>query len=1108
MNIKNVYDKTGDIWNTMDGEKNIKPIDIFTFAETEENLVAPKSDRYVWYGINKDPPNHRYAGAGAYIRQEIAKFTTIIKEISNQDIMWLQIVTEKTPLFLAVVYCSPSKNEVLESVNNNIRTNYNRLSKIGKVLINGDFNGRMGTTTRDALTNQRGKMITKMCKETGLEVTKSKQPEGKQWTFYHVHKGQSVIDLAIINKKDKHTISHYEVHKNVSLGSDHRLVTFNWNIWGTNKIEATEWTPPPHKFIIWTDETIAKFETQLEIKINQEEDPLDEIIAKMQNEINNIQESYNPNRSTSPQINPKLKKMREARDENLAKIHSDQDPKKRSEHYKKMMQTQKKILDHIKKIEEKQHKALWEKIMEKKQSKQADQYWKLIERLQQNYDRNLPGMLAQCGKTITGKRNITNTFAQTYNLVYIGKDREAKQFQEINNKNQNSKYAKEARKKIMKIFEEAMENCNKNTGGIMNEDIILDELLHVIKVAKKHTAPGKDDITIDAIANGGKKLHMALLRCFREMWKKGTVPEYLQTGKIIPIHKEGDPHNTSNYRPITLLSSVFKLYEKILEIRLRKFLEDNNLIPEIQIGARSNTGTTEGLFTILSAFQQNEGPKTAALLDLSKAYDRVWRKGLWAKLWQLKVRGTLFRAIMATYTKPMMEVHMGGATSDPFRMENGLRQGSVLSPLLFIALFSDSVKNSAKHTGLTIESENGPVNITGQCFIDDTILLATDPIDIMGQIDSFNMNAAVWGSILNLHKTKIISNKSIKSMTGWMDDLKMEQEQNSYGKYLGVVLSITNFTCNQHYKNIIDKARRCVFFLASRGVNSQSAPVEEAIELFNKIILPKFLYGAEVLCPSQAVIKSINNFMAMAISTLTDIPWNKDPNKTLWEAGIWPFEMSLKKSKMNFHYKICQTKKPSVIKKFYTQNNYLRLHNKQIREELGLQEFNAKHIHNLTTEGKLSKGMWKNKVTKAIEIFGQGEFKEMHPFMASIKPIREMDRWLKMIPQKDMANMLNSRQNNQTQMKCKCSDKIVGNNAIHAITECQQMEILVKRIVLINKFDETFENMKNQDIMIKALILLGKPPLHKDTNKEAELLAMRRITAELIGEAKKYTNTI
>ena len=334
---------------------------------------------------------------------------------------------------------------------------------------------------------------------------------------------------------------------------------------------------------------------------------------------------------------------------------------------------------------------------------------------------------------------------------------------------------------------------------------------------------------------------------------------------------------------------------------------------------------------------------------------------------------------------------MGGIASDPFYMENGLRQGSVLSPLLFVALFSDTVKNSTKHAGLTLESENGPINLTGQCFIDDTILLATDPINIMGQIDSFNMNAAAWGSILNLHKTKIISNGSLLSMAGWMSNLKMEQEQSSYGRYLGIILSIKNFSCNQHYNNIIDKAKRSVFFLASRGVNSRSAPIEEAIELFKKIILPKFLYGAEVLCPSQAVIKSINNFMALAISTLTDIPWNKDPTKTLWEAGVWPFEMSLRKSKMSFHYKICQTKKPSIIKKFYTQNNYLRLHNKQIREELGLQEFNVQHIHRLTKNGKLSKGMWKKKVEKAMETFGEKEFKENHPFMASIKPRREMN---------------------------------------------------------------------------------------------------------------------
>jgi hypothetical protein len=70
------------------------------------------------------------------------------------------------------------------------------------------------------------------------------------------------------------------------------------------------------------------------------------------------------------------------------------------------------------------------------------------------------------------------------------------------------------------------------------------------------------------------------------------------------------------------------------------------------------------------------------------------------------------------------------------------------------------------------------------------------------------------------------------------------------------------------------------------------------------------------------------------------------------------------------------------------------------------------------------------------------------------------------------------------------------------------MEILVKRFILIGKFDETFESMEKQDIMIKVLILLGKTPLQKGGKKEQELLRMRIITAEILGEANKYITTV
>jgi hypothetical protein len=70
------------------------------------------------------------------------------------------------------------------------------------------------------------------------------------------------------------------------------------------------------------------------------------------------------------------------------------------------------------------------------------------------------------------------------------------------------------------------------------------------------------------------------------------------------------------------------------------------------------------------------------------------------------------------------------------------------------------------------------------------------------------------------------------------------------------------------------------------------------------------------------------------------------------------------------------------------------------------------------------------------------------------------------------------------------------------------MEILVKRFIIIGKFDETFESMEKQDIMIKVLILLGKTPLQKGKKKEQELLRMRIITAEILGEANKYITTV
>ena len=98
------------------------------------------------------------------------------------------------------------------------------------------------------------------------------------------------------------------------------------------------------------------------------------------------------------------------------------------------------------------------------------------------------------------------------------------------------------------------------------------------------------------------------------------------------------------------------------------------------------------------------------------------------------VKGKLLKALISTYSSPTMEVKMADTTSEVFQMKSGLRQGSVLSPLLFIILFSDMVNKSWLHPGLQIDTDEGPEDLSSQCFVDDTVLLTTVPENIVDQI--------------------------------------------------------------------------------------------------------------------------------------------------------------------------------------------------------------------------------------------------------------------------------------------------------------------------------------------------------------------------------------
>ena len=129
---------------------------------------------------------------------------------------------------------------------------------------------------------------------------------------------------------------------------------------------------------------------------------------------------------------------------------------------------------------------------------------------------------------------------------------------------------------------------------------------------------------------------------FNIILDSGIIPDSWLEGIIRPIHKSGDRQNPENYRPITILSCFGKLFTSILNLRLTTLLEDNAILEENQAGFRKGYATADHIFVLHSLAELLKTRKKklfCSFIDFSKAFDSVWRAGLWQKLLKNNIDG-------------------------------------------------------------------------------------------------------------------------------------------------------------------------------------------------------------------------------------------------------------------------------------------------------------------------------------------------------------------------------------------------------------------------------------------------------------------------------------
>lgn len=310
-------------------------------------------------------------------------------------------------------------------------------------------------------------------------------------------------------------------------------------------------------------------------------------------------------------------------------------------------------------------------------------------------------------------------------------------------------------------------DVNDVQNDMLNCNITIEEIKKAIQASKNNKSPGEDNVINEYISSSFEKMSDIYVLLFNLIFETGIVPEAWLAGIIIPIFKnKGDQLDPKNYRPITLLSCLGKIFTSVLNTRLNNYLDEYMLLHQNQAGFRSGFSTNDHIFSLYALFELLRFKKKklhCAFVDFEKAFDFVHRNSLFFKLLQNNVNGRFLRIIQNMYEGIKSYIRHNDECSGFFKCELGVRQGENLSPVLFSLYLNDLQSYLEEHNIKGLESISCDIEneltiylkILLFLYADDTILLSESSKDLQFMLDTFSNYCENWKLKVNIEKTKI-----------------------------------------------------------------------------------------------------------------------------------------------------------------------------------------------------------------------------------------------------------------------------------------------------------------------------------------------------------------
>lgn len=405
--------------------------------------------------------------------------------------------------------------------------------------------------------------------------------------------------------------------------------------------------------------------------------------------------------------------------------------------------------------------------------------------------------------------------------------------------------------------------------------VTVSEVKLVIKDLHCKKAPGSDGVSNRVLKNLSASLILLLVTIFNSAMANCYFPDLWKIADVIGIHKTGKARNLpSSYRPISLLISLGKVYERLLSDRLKKIAYAQGLIPNEQFGFRAQHSCVNQVHRIteyiLDGFHRKRPKGTAALFfDIAKAFDKVWHNGLIFKLFTLGIPDRLVLILHSFLLHRYFQFRVEGSRSSLHPIRAGVPQGSVLAPLLFSLYTSDIPRHT--HVSLAL-------------YADDTAIYLRDRFK--GKVQHGHLQSATnalgewfrkWRMEVNPEKSTAVyfSRALRRPNTAPQPNITLFGKPipwSDHVKYLGVTFD-SRLSFASHIRRVRNRASLYLGRLTPL-FRSKKLSLRSKVRLYLTCIRPVMTYASVVFAhASNRYINSLQAIQNRFLRRATGAPW-------------------------------------------------------------------------------------------------------------------------------------------------------------------------------------------------------------------------------------------